>query len=114
MILCAIIHDYHQKQIHKAKCLSILKFCCHKRLRKLHNNCFYNPPMGENSSINRYFLEIQNCFEVLKFLNFQKPLNLRMKICNGHIFFEKITSSKFRFRRIRTNFKEYELLSPIG
>jgi len=28
-------------------------------------------------------------------------LNLLMKICNGHIFLKKITSSKFRFRRIR-------------
>jgi len=68
--------------------------------------------MDDNSSINRYFLEIQNCFEnisVLKFLNFQKPLNLLMKICNGHIFFEKIyffkvsiLKNKDQFRRIRT------------
>jgi len=70
-------------------------------------------PMNDNSSINRYFLEIlffetvfRKYFEVLKFLNFKKPLNLLMKICNGHIFFEKITSSKFRFRKIRTNFEE--------
>jgi len=28
-------------------------------------------------------------FEVLKFLNFQKPLNLLIKISKGHIFFEK-------------------------
>jgi len=63
-------------------------------------------PMDDNSSIHRYFLEIQNYFEVLNLLNFQKPLNLHSKICNGHIFFEKITFSKFRFRTIRTNFEE--------
>jgi len=58
--------------------------------------------MEDNSSINRYFFEIQNYFEVLKILNFQKPLNLLMKISNGYIFLKKVTSSKFRFRRIRT------------
>jgi len=46
---------------------------------------------------------------VLKFLNFQKPFNLLMKICNGHIFFEinyifevSISKNKNQFRRIRT------------
>ena len=37
-----------------------------------------------------------------------------MKVCNGHIFLKKITSSNFRFRKIRTNFEEQELLTPIG
>jgi len=50
--------------------------------------------MDDNSSIKRYFLEIQNYFEVLKFLDFQKPLNLLIKISNGHIFFWK----KLHFR----------------
>ena len=49
--------------------------------------------MDDSSSINRYFLFFRNSklfriyFEVLKYLNFQKPLNLLMKIRNGHIFF---------------------------
>jgi len=47
-------------------------------------------------------------FVVLKFLNFQTPLNLLMKICNGHIFFEKNYIFEVsiwknnQFRRIRT------------
>jgi len=48
-------------------------------------------------------------FEALKFLNFQKPLNLLIKICNGHFFFEKnyifevsISKNRNQFRRIRT------------
>ena len=38
-------------------------------------------PIDDNSCFNRYFLEIQKkfYFEVLKILNFQKPLNLLMK-----------------------------------
>ena len=50
---------------------------------------------------------------MLKYLNFQKPLNLLMKIFNGHIFLKKVTFSKFRFRRIKTNFEEKDLLSLL-
>jgi len=46
--------------------------------------------MDDNSSINRYFFRnsklFRKYFEVLKFLYFQEPLNILMKICNGHIF----------------------------
>jgi len=62
---------------------------------------------------NRYFFRnsklFRKYFKALKFLNFQKPLNLLIKISNGHTFFEKnyifevsISKNKNQFRRTRT------------